>query len=109
MLTDLWAYGAALVPPRYRGLRLGWSDVWYRGSDGGNPYAHHVSGLHPIVDLNRMTLLELEDELDRTAAADLPNVMGEYRPGLIPMPLREVKPLDISQPEGASSPSRATC
>jgi primary-amine oxidase len=33
ILTDVWAYGAALVPPRYRGLRLGWSDVWCRASD----------------------------------------------------------------------------
>ena len=64
MLTDVWGYGAALVPERYRGLRLGWSDVWYRGSEQGSPYAHHVSGLHPIVDLNRMTLLEIEDSLD---------------------------------------------
>ncbi len=28
ILTDLWAFGADLVPPRYRGLRLGWADVW---------------------------------------------------------------------------------
>ena len=28
VLTDMWAYGAALVPERYRGLRFGWSDVW---------------------------------------------------------------------------------
>jgi primary-amine oxidase len=102
VLTDLWAYGAALVPPRYRGLRLGWSDVWHRGSENGNPYAHHVSGLHPIVDLNRMALLEIEDDLDSGTAGDPPEVMGEYLPALIPMPLREVKPLEISQPEGTS-------
>jgi primary-amine oxidase len=105
VLTDLWAYGAALVPPRYRGLRLGWSDVWYRGSETGNPYAHHVSGLHPIVDLNQMALLEIEDEVEHSAdgaSAGQPEVMGEYRPELIPVPLREVKPLQISQPEGAS-------
>jgi primary-amine oxidase len=99
ILTDLWAFGADLVPPRYRGLRLGWADVWYRGSEQGNPYAHHLSGLHPIVDLNRMTLLEIEDHAD---SAGLPPVMGEYLPKLIPMPLREVAPLEISQPEGVS-------
>jgi primary-amine oxidase len=98
ILTDLWAFGADLVPPRYRGLRLGWADVWYRGSEEGNPYAHHVSGLHPIVDLNQMTLLEVGDGPD----PGLPSVMGEYLPKLIPMPLREVAPLEISQPEGVS-------
>ncbi len=61
VLTDMWAYGGALVPERYRGLRLGWCDVWCRDSQDGNPYAHHLTGLHPVVDLNRMTLLELED------------------------------------------------
>ena len=97
VLTDMWAYGAALVPERYQGLRLGWCDVWYRGSEQSNPYAHHVTGLHPVVDLNTMTLLELEDSDpgDRP-----PNVMGEYLPRLIPMPLRDVTPLTISQPEG---------
>jgi primary-amine oxidase len=99
ILTDLWAFGADLVPPRYRGLRLGWADVWLRGSEQGNPYAHHLSGLHPVVDLNRMALLEIEDSGD---AAAPPEVMGEYLPKLIPMPLREVAPLEISQPEGVS-------
>jgi primary-amine oxidase len=100
VLTDMWAYGAALVPERYRGLRIGWSDVWYRGSEHGNPYAHHVTGLHAVVDLNRMAVLEVEDSLDSGDAADHPDVRGEYTPDLIGVPLREVKPLHISQPEG---------
>ncbi len=97
VLTDMWAYGAALVPERYRGRRLGWSDVWYRGSELGNPYAHHVTGLHPVVDLNAMTLLELEDSYD---GGQPPGVMGEYLPSLLPMRPREVTPLEISQPAG---------
>jgi primary-amine oxidase len=102
VLTDVWAYGAALVPERYRGVRLGWSDVWCRGSGEGNPYAHHVTGLHPVIDLNRMTLLELEDNLDEAGRAGPPEVMGEYLPRLIRMPLREVAPLHVSQPGGVS-------
>jgi len=77
VLTDMWAYGAALVPERYRGLRIGWSDVWYRDSPEGNPYAHHVTGLHPVVDLNRMTLLEVEDV---SGDGEEPQVTGEYLP-----------------------------
>ena len=100
ILTDLWAFGADLVPPRYRGRRLGWADVWYRGSEHGNPYAHHLSGLHPVVDLNQMALLEIDDTSGPGDA--LPEVMGEYLPKLIPMPLREVAPLEITQPEGVS-------
>ena len=99
VLTDMWAYGAALVPERYRGLRLGWSDVWYRASADGNPYAHHLTGLHPVIDLNTMTLLELEDSADEGAGR--PDVRGEYLPQLTGLPPREVKPLQITQPEGA--------
>jgi primary-amine oxidase len=98
VLTDMWAYGAALVPERYRGLRLGWSDVWHRDSAEGNPYAHHVTGLHPVVNLNTMTLLELEDSDD---APQQPDVRGEYLPQLTGMPPREVKPLEITQQDGA--------
>jgi len=100
VLTDVWAYGAALVPARYAGLRLGWADVWVRGSSDGNPYAHHVTGLHPVVDLNRMDLVELEDS--GSAGPDRPEVMGEYLARLIPMPEREVRPLHVKQPDGVS-------
>jgi primary-amine oxidase len=98
VLTDVWAYGAELVPPQYAGRRIGWSDVWYRDSPEGNPYAHHLTGLQPVVDLNRMELLELEDSGD----SDRPDVTGEYLPGLIGAPLRKVAPLQVSQPEGVS-------
>ena len=96
VLTDMWAYGAVLVPERYRGLRIGWSDVWYRDSPDSNPYAHHVTGLHPVVDLNRMTVLEIED----VDPGEQPEVRGEYTPALLGRPLREVAPLEISQPSG---------
>jgi primary-amine oxidase len=97
VLADMWAYGAALVPDRYAGRRIGWCDLWHRGSERGNPYAHHVTGLHPVVDLNAMELLEIEDGY--AGGAD-PEVMGEYLPDLLPMRLREVAPLEISQPDG---------
>jgi primary-amine oxidase len=98
VLSDMWAYGAAFVPERYAGRRIGWCDVWVRGSDKGNPYARHLSGLHPVVDLNSMELLEIEDSY--AGGAD-PEVRGEYLPDLLPLRLREVAPLHVTQPEGA--------
>ena len=101
VLSDMWAYGAALVPERYAGRRIGWCDVWYRDSERGNPYAHHLSGLHPVVDLNAMELLELEDSDDGQGPEKTgQEVRGEYLPELLPMRLREVAPLQVSQPEG---------
>jgi primary-amine oxidase len=97
VLADMWAYGAAFVPERYAGRRIGWCDLWLRGSELGNPYAHHLTGLHPVVDLNTMELLEIEDNYQ--GGTD-PEVMGEYLPDLLPMRLRSVAPLEISQPDG---------
>jgi primary-amine oxidase len=97
VLSDMWAYGAAVVPPRYAGRRIGWCDVWCRGSERGNPYARHLSGLHPVVDLNTMELLELEDDF---AGGQDEDTGGEYLPDLLPLRLREVAPLRVTQPEG---------
>ena len=100
VLFDIWAYGAELVPERFRGRRIAWADVWHRASAEANPYANAFSGLHPIVDLNTMELLELED-ID---PGPPPKIMGEYAPGLVPgLQVRDdVKLLEITQPDGPS-------
>jgi primary-amine oxidase len=97
---DVWAYPGFLVPERYAGRRVGWTDTWHRTAPGTNPYANPVGGLHAIVDLNRMELLELEEG----PAVPVPPTMGEYDPAHVPgLVLRgDLKPLEIHQPEGAS-------
>ena len=98
VLVEAWAFGAHLLPEPYTDRRLGWADVWYRSEPGSNPYANPVTGLHLVVDLNAMELLEVED----TGAIEEPATMGEYIPGLVPgLQLRtDVRPLEISQPSG---------
>ena len=100
VLVDAWAYGGALVPAEYRDRRVAWCDVWVRASHQSNPYARFVGGLRPIVDVNRMELLELQDVYD----PGLPEVMGEYRPQLVPgLKVRDdLRPLAISQVDGPS-------
>ncbi|WP_047866713.1 primary-amine oxidase [Rubrobacter aplysinae] len=103
VLFDVWAYGGALVPEQYRSRRVGWVDVWRREREASNPYAHLVGGLHFIMDLNGMELLEVEDEY----RVGEPELMGEYVPGHVSRHLpgaerRELKPLEITQPEGVS-------
>ena len=108
VLIDTWAYGAHLVPEAHRGGRLGWADVWYRSAPGSSPYANPVTGLHFVVDLNRMELLEVED-LHRV---DEPQTMGEYVPHLVPgLEQRDdLKPLEIVAARRASrSAWTATC
>jgi primary-amine oxidase len=100
VLIDTWAYGAHLLPEPYDDRRLGWADVWYRREPDASPYANPVTGLHCIVDLNAMELLEVED----VHRVDEPRTMGEYVPRLVPgLRLRDdIRPLEIIQPEGAS-------
>ena len=130
VLADMWAYGAAFVPERYAGRRIGWCDVWYRSSERGNPYARHLTGLHPVVDLNTMTLLEVEDSYDGGtdpevigrvparpapaaaarggAAGDQPARRRRLRPGRQPAVLAELAAADRLQlPRGpGAAPGR---
>lgn len=104
VFIDTWTYGAAVIPAKYRGRRLGWADIWVKASAGANPYAGPVNGLHLVIDVNSMELLEIEDSF----TVDRPEVMGEYVPRLIPERIRQtfnrppLAPLDIVQSNGPS-------
>jgi primary-amine oxidase len=99
VLFDVWTYGKALMPEQWRDRRLGWCDLWMRETPKGNPYAHPVSGLKIIVDMNTLEVLEIEDHHDY----GLPEVDGEYDPRVRGTQQRtDLKPLEISQPEGVS-------
>ena len=102
VFMDTWTYGEAVAPPEYRDRRLGWSDTWVKAAPGANPYAHPVSGLHCVVDINSMELLRIEDN----GGVEPPNVMGEYVPKHIPDHIRSasrrepLKALALEQPDG---------
>ena len=80
VLIDVWGYRGFLLPDRWPGRRLGWTDIWFRSEPGSNPYANPVNGLHCVVDLNSMELLEIED----TFEVERPQIMGEYVPRFVP-------------------------
>ncbi|MCE3275593.1 MAG: copper-containing amine oxidase, partial [Propionibacteriaceae bacterium] len=99
VLFDVWTYGKAMMPEQWGDRRLGWCDLWMRETPEGNPYAHPVSGLKIIVDMNTLEVLEIEDHHDY----GLPEVDGEYDPRVRGTQQRtDLKPLEISQPEGVS-------
>jgi primary-amine oxidase len=104
VFVDTWTYGAAVAPPEYGDRRIGWSDTWLKDGPGMNPYAHLISGLHCVIDLNTMELLRVED----VGHIETPDVMGEYVPRHIPERIRAtsrrepLKPLQITQPDGPS-------
>jgi primary-amine oxidase len=104
VFMDTWTFGDAVAPPEYRDRRLGWSDTWRKEAPGANPYAHLVSGLHCVIDLNSMEVLRVEDN----GGVETPDVMGEYVPTHVPERIRAastreaLKPLLVTQPEGPS-------
>ena len=100
VLIDVWSYGRALMPEKYRDRRLGWCDVWHRAVPGGNPYANPVAGLKLIVDMSTMELLEIEDN----GVGEPAPVMGEYLPDLVPGQVArdDLKALHVTQPDGVS-------
>lgn len=100
VFIDTWTYGGHLVPEKYAGRRLGWADIWVKSAPQHNPYAGPLNGLHFVVDLNSMELLEIEDSFQ----VERPTVMGEYVPRFVSDEFKghrpSRKPLEISQPEG---------
>lgn len=99
VLFDLWTYGNEVMPEQWRDRRLGWVDIWKRATPKGNPYAHPVSGMKVIVDVNTMEVLEIDEAHDR----GFPEVDAEYVPEVRGIETRtDLKPLDIIQPEGVS-------
>jgi primary-amine oxidase len=102
VFMDTWTYADALIPEKYKGRRIGWSDTWVRSSPGANPYSGPVPGFHCVIDVASMELLEIEDSY----TVDRPDIMGEYVPRLIPKRIGStrppLKPLDIVQRDGPS-------
>ncbi len=72
--------------------------AWVRSEPGDNGYARPVEGLVALVDLNRMEVVRIEDH----GVTPLPPEAGDYRPEAVG-PLRDdVRPLEITQPDGPS-------
>ena len=85
------------VPERHAGRRIAWGATWHREDIADNGYARPVEGVVPIIDLDTLEVLEVEDHGVVPMATErgtfAPGEWGE-RPGLAP--------LEIVQPEGAS-------
>ena len=81
--------------------------TFVRPSDGENGYAHPVEGLVALVDLDRGEVLDVVDH----GVVDIPPASGEYttegmrKEGNVPRydkPRTDLKPLEITQPDGPS-------
>ncbi|MFE7977834.1 primary-amine oxidase [Streptomyces shenzhenensis] len=82
-------------PEDLQGRRLSWGTVWHRETADDNGYARPVAGLVPIIDLETLEVVRIEDH----GVIPLAGEGGNYRSGTWG-PDREVAPLEIIQPEG---------
>jgi primary-amine oxidase len=95
--VEPWGIGT-FTAAQESGRRVVWTLLFYRERPDDNPYAKPIHGLHAIVDLDDLTVLRVED----TGPVPLPPGSGGYAAGRVG-PLREdLKPLEITQPEGPS-------
>lgn len=77
------------------GRRLSWGTVWHRVDEDDNGYARPVAGLVPIIDVETLEVIRIEDH----GVVPLAPETGNYRSGTWG-PDRVVAPLEVIQPDG---------
>ncbi len=107
VMLDPWASGYTGPGDDPAGRRLARPLSFVRSKEGENGYARPVEGLIVTVDLDTMTVLEVEDH----GVVPLPPQAGNYHlemmtePGNVPAFTEQrapMKPIVITQPEGPS-------
>jgi primary-amine oxidase len=97
VVVDPWAIGNFGFEAE-RGIRLSRCLCYLRQRPDGNFYARPIEGLIPVVDLNTMQVLRIED----LGVVSVPSEPGEYAARMMPSLRSDLKPLQITQPEGPS-------
>ncbi len=98
IMVDPWSAGSYGLEDDPKGLRLARALTWVRSEPGDNGYARPVEGLTAVVDLNRMQVYRIEDN----EVIPLPPEAGNYSRQYIAPYRGDVKPLEITQPDGPS-------
>jgi primary-amine oxidase len=97
VMVEPWSaglYGTEL--PAERGMRLMRALCFLRSEEKDNGYARPLDSIVIVVDLNKMQVLRIEDY----GAVPLPPEAGNWAREYIPSFRKDLKPLDIVQPEG---------
>lgn len=98
VMVDIWSAGYYGGQEQDHGKRLTRPLCFVRSDPRDNGYARPIEGIRPVVDLNTMTVVRVEEY----GKWPLPPESANYSPDRVG-PLRTgIKPLEIRQPEGAS-------
>jgi primary-amine oxidase len=71
---------------------------WMKASPTDNGYARPIEGVVPVVDLNKMEVITVEDY----GVVPLPPNDGNYTPEFVKDLRTDIKPIEILQPQGPS-------
>ena len=80
------------------GKRLAIGRCWVRREPGDNAYARPIEGLSPIFDLNKNVIMEVQD----FGIVPIPPEDGNYAAKYQTQFRTDLKPIEITQPEGPS-------
>lgn len=79
-------------------LRLARPLCFLKFDETDNPYAHPIEGIRPVVNLNTMEVIRIEEY----NVTPIPQQLGNYRADRVSNFRTDIKPLEITQPEGPS-------
>lgn len=97
VMIDPWSAGNYGIEDE-KGVRLSRALCWVRANPTDHGYARPIEGVIPVVDLNKMQVIRVEDY----GVVPLPPKDGNYTPEYVKNYRQDIKPLDIVQPEGPS-------
>jgi primary-amine oxidase len=97
VMVDIWSAGN-YGSEEDRTRRLARPLCFLRADPTDNGYAKPIEGLRPVVDLNQMKVIRVEEY----GFWPLPPQQGNYAADRITKTRADIKPLEINQPEGPS-------
>ncbi|MEL6332002.1 MAG: primary-amine oxidase [Cyanobacteria bacterium J06626_26] len=97
VMVDPWSAGYYGIAEE-DGVRLSRALCWVKANPTDNGYARPIEGVIPVVDLNKMEVIRVEDY----GLVPLPPKDGNYTPEYVKNYRQDLKPLEIVQPEGPS-------
>ena len=97
VMVDIWSAGN-YGDPEDSSRRLARPLCFLRSDPTDNGYVRPIEGLRPVVDLNTMEVVRVEDY----GRWPLPPGQANYAASRLAHPRNDIKPLEIVQPEGPS-------
>ena len=101
VMVDIWSAGYYGVEEE-RTRRLARPLCFVRSDPTDNGYARPIEGLRPVVDLNRMEVIRVEEYERPEGDWPLPKASCNYAADRIEKFREGIKPLEITQPQGPS-------